>query len=302
MNELINPNSAFAPIGAIIAGLVALAVVGGAATYQYSKTADGSGSQKDASQSMQRKGFGLAANMQHDKNFKANYQQELNTYPLEDISKEEKEDLIYMREEEKLARDVYRTLYEKWGEQIFDNISYSEERHTLAIRALLERYSIEDPVLNDDVGVFQNTNLTNLYNDLVDKGSTSLVDALKVGATIEDLDIKDLQDAIDRTDNEDIRHVYENLMRGSRNHLRAFYSTLQGQTSNYTAQYITQLELEEIVSGSIERGAGHGQGGQSKRQSQQGQESYRNSAGHKYGNGERQGHGAGGACRGGACK
>jgi hypothetical protein len=183
--------------------------------------------------------------------------------PDEVLSAAETEDLLFMREEEKLARDVYISLYDKWGLQIFSNISQSEQTHTEAIRDLIEKYDLTDPVADDTVGVFVNEELAALYEDLVAQGSESEVAALTVGALIEDLDIKDLADAIERTDNEDIALVYENLQRGSRNHLRSFTRQLDMRGESYTPAYISADEYEAIIGGEQERGggAGHGWGG-----------------------------------------
>ena len=79
--------------------------------------------------------------------------------PSESLSETELSGLQFMREEEKLARDVYSTLYEKWGLPIFSNIAQSEQTHTEAVRDLLEKYNQPDPVIDDTVGVFVNTDL-----------------------------------------------------------------------------------------------------------------------------------------------
>jgi len=90
----------------------------------------------------------------------------------------------------------------------------------------------------------------------VDHGSNSLRDALEVGAAIEEIDILDLQEHMAETDNDDITLVYENLMKGSRNHLRAFVSTLEKQGFEYASQYLSQEEYEDIISSPVERGEG----------------------------------------------
>ena len=43
--------------------------------------------------------------------------------PASDLSAEETASLLFMREEEKLARDVYNALYATWGQQTFLNIA-----------------------------------------------------------------------------------------------------------------------------------------------------------------------------------
>jgi hypothetical protein len=185
----------------------------------------------------------------------------LNSLPAESLSESEKTDLLFMREEEKLARDVYQTLYEKWGIQIFSNIAQSEQTHTETIRDLLNKYRIVDPVTDDTVGVFQNEELQRLYDDLINTGLQSEISALTVGATIEDLDIKDLMEAIERTDNADIALAYENLTRGSRNHLRAFVRQLVNRGATYEPQYISNETYEEIIASDTERGNQNGKSG-----------------------------------------
>jgi hypothetical protein len=138
----------------------------------------------------------------------------------------EKSWLSYMREEEKLARDVYLFMYEKWGSQVFSNISVSEQTHMDAVKTLLDRYGIQDPAADKGPGVFTNQDLQDLYNTLVDDGSVSLVEALKVGVAIEETDIDDLNAGIASTKRKDIKTVYSNLLRGSLNHLKAFVSNL----------------------------------------------------------------------------
>jgi hypothetical protein len=180
---------------------------------------------------------------------------------MQDISEDEKEGLLFMREEEKLARDVYSMLHDKWGLTIFANISQSEQTHTEAVRTLLVKYDIVDPVSDDSVGKFVNTDLAKLYTDLIAEGQKSAVDALKVGALIEDLDIKDLQESIAKTDNDDIKLVYENLMKGSRNHLRSFISQIRSQGGTYQPIYITQEDFDAIVSSPRETGSADGASG-----------------------------------------
>ncbi len=174
--------------------------------------------------------------------------------PVQDVDETEADGLLHMREEEKLARDVYITLFEKWNINIFHNISQAEQSHMDAIKALLDKYGLEDPVTDTTVGTFQSQQFTDLYNTLVTKGNTSLSDALAVGATIEDLDINDLQNDLAATDNDDIRMVYQNLTKGSRNHLRAFIRTLTANGGTYTPQYISQELFDTIISSPMERG------------------------------------------------
>jgi hypothetical protein len=173
------------------------------------------------------------------------------------LSDTEVEGLLYMREEEKLARDVYLTLYDKWGLGVFQNISGSEQAHMDAVKSLLDRYGLEDPAAGNEIGVFTNLTLQALYDQLVEEGSQSLADALRVGAAIEEIDILDLEERIAQTDKGDIQQVYDNLMMGSSNHLRAFVSNPERQTGEtYQPQYLDQTAYESIVNSPMGRGRG----------------------------------------------
>jgi len=180
-----------------------------------------------------------------------------------DPSQEEIDGLVFMVEEEKLARDVYQGLHEEWGEQIFENIAGSEQAHMDALGRLLERYDIESPVA-DEVGVFANPELQALYDELMETGSQSLADALLVGAAIEEIDILDLEEYLAETELRDIQRVYENLLRGSQNHLRAFVKELEAETGEvYAPQYMGQEAYDEILDAPAGNGGrgGRGSGG-----------------------------------------
>jgi hypothetical protein len=137
-------------------------------------------------------------------------------------------DLAYMREEEKLARDVYNELAQKWGTPQFSNIARSEQRHTDAIAALLGRYGVADPAANKAAGTYADPALQKLHDDLVARGSKSLTEALAVGKLIEQTDIADLDKRIARTTQSDVVAVYKNLRTGSEHHLSAFSGGFTG--------------------------------------------------------------------------
>ena len=166
-----------------------------------------------------------------------------------DLTSDEIAGLVYMFEEEKLARDVYNFLFSIWGQPTFQNIALSEQAHMDAIRQLLVQYNITVP--DDVAGTFNIPSLQALYNDLVASGTLSLADALKVGATIEEVDILDLQAQIELTGNADILMVYNNLLTGSFNHLRNFVNVLSRQTGEiYQPQYLSAELYQTIISDS----------------------------------------------------
>ena len=178
----------------------------------------------------------------------------VSSMPLEELSAKEKAGLVLMVQEEKLARDVYQALFSKWNLRIFGNIGRSEQTHMDAVRSILAKYSLDDPTQGLAPGEFADPKLRDLYQELTAKGSASLTAALEVGAMIEDLDIRDLEEELAGADNRDIRVVYQNLMKGSRNHMRSFSGQLKRAGVDYKARFISADLLRQILSSPQERG------------------------------------------------
>ena len=166
-----------------------------------------------------------------------------------ELSTSELEGIAFMREEEKLARDVYIQLADLWNMNIFSNISRSEDTHMEAVKTLIDLFGFEDPVQDNEVGVFTDPILQDLHDELMVSGSISLADALLVGGAIEEIDILDLQKYLNETSNSAVIEVYENLLRGSINHLNSFVRNYERQTGEtYQPQFLSQEEYQELIS------------------------------------------------------
>lgn len=161
------------------------------------------------------------------------------------LTQDETNGLLQMREEEKLAHDVYVYFYENYGLNVFNNISESEARHMDAVLEILKSYKIHDPATNT-AGTFTNSDIQALYNKLTAEGTNEAA-ALKVGAYIEELDIEDLKILIKKTENTYISEVYTNLLNGSKNHLQAFVRNLSKRLVNYQPQILTTEEYNNII-------------------------------------------------------
>ncbi len=184
----------------------------------------------------------------------------------------EKTHLMFMREEEKMARDVYLKLGMMYPDsRIFGNIDDSEQIHTNAVKDMIEKYGLEDPNTNDNIGEYTGEEygwyFTNKYNDLIERGSISKFEALYVGAYIEELDMIDIEqcpaviveveNGINNvsecgktyTDNDDIVQLYTFLLKGSNNHLASYVKNIEKQigTGNYQAQVFTQDQVNELL-------------------------------------------------------
>ena len=179
---------------------------------------------------------------------------QLATYPLSSLSSAEADSLIFMRQEEQLAHDVYAVSATLWTAPVFANITASEATHSAAVRTLIERYQLADPLAGLPNGSFKSAAFQALYDALVLASRVSVVEALKVGVQIEELDIRDITQQLAAIDNPDILTVYGNLLRGSRNHLRAFMKVLAQQGGTYVPKYLGQVEFDAIVSTPLETG------------------------------------------------
>ena len=169
-------------------------------------------------------------------------------YSSDSVSEKEIIGLRFMREEEKLAGDVYKLFYKMYGLNIFNNIASSEDTHTEAVLDLINVFGIDDPSESVAEGTYADTALQSLYDNLITQGKDSETDALLVGALIEETDIIDIQNQLDEfVQNEEIRVVYLNLIKGSKNHLRAFVRNLNSRGVAYSPQLLDESYYNEII-------------------------------------------------------
>lgn len=211
-----------------------------------------------------------------------------------ELSASDADALRFMREEEKMARDVYNALYQTWGLPVFQNIAASEQAHMDAILSLLNAYGLDDPAAGKGPGEFTNPDLQALHDELVDQGSRSLADALLAGGAIEEIDILDLEARLAEAENPYMIQTFNNLRKGSENHLRAFVNNYERQAGlTYGPQYMTQARYQTAMAarGSGRNGAQNGpgaqnqnaQGNQNQGQSGQGQNGAGNGNGYRGG-------------------
>lgn len=175
--------------------------------------------------------------------------------PADALSVQEADQLRYLREEEKLTRDVYDRMYQVWGLPIFDNISSAEQRHMDAVLQVISKYGLSDPAYLYS-GQFNDEELQVLYDILEAQGRASQLDALLVGGLIEEVDMQDLNEMLSATNNETLINLYEKLLCGSRNHLRTFVRQIESRGTVYQAQVLDQDEVDAIVDSPMERRCG----------------------------------------------
>ncbi len=122
---------------------------------------------------------------------------------------------------------------------------------------MISAYNLTDPSTGVE-GTFTDPTIAGLYDQLKNQGAVSVEEALKSGAFIEEYDILDLGKLIDATQNPAVQQIYGNLLNGSRNHLRAFVSTLAIYGITYTPELMNASDFEAIVSTPMESGSQSG--------------------------------------------
>lgn len=144
-----------------------------------------------------------------------------------ELTKDQKDMLFFIYQEEKLARDVYITLSKIYKDELtFAFIQMAEQKHVDSARELCNTYGVETSHSDEGlVGKFESLVLQTLYASCIEKGKRSLLDALEVGEFIEMTDIEDLEQASVGMPSE-VVDVYENLKQRNLNHLHAFQSAM----------------------------------------------------------------------------
>ncbi len=147
----------------------------------------------------------------------------------EQLSPAGRADLQFTREEERMARDLYRTFADRYdGVQVFDRIAASEQMHFDAVGRLLSRYGVADPSSGKAAGVYADDAIQTLFDDWKATGLKSSDDALAVGADLEKRDIADLQKLGAKDSPSDVTFVYQRLLSASERHLTAFTAVADG--------------------------------------------------------------------------
>ncbi|MCB0873766.1 MAG: DUF2202 domain-containing protein [Actinobacteria bacterium] len=172
------------------------------------------------------------------------------------ITSSEAADLQLMRDEERMARDLYRVISTKYGGLLpFSNIQRSEQRHFDAVGSLLTRYDVADPAVGKTAGVYANAEVQRLYDGWRSTALKSKTYAYRVGIALEKRDIADLTRAINATSDPVTKQVLTNLRSASKKHLAAFTRAANGQTA--TAAGKAQMG-KRGRQGQMQRGAGAG--------------------------------------------
>jgi hypothetical protein len=143
------------------------------------------------------------------------------------LSASERQTLLHLSEQEKLARDLYESLSETWRLDVFHTTSGSEDIHADALRTLLGRYKLFDPSQGLGRGEFSRVDLAERYGDLIARGRFSPVEALKAAASVEELEIEDMSRRLLDVQVPEIQSVLETVVSSDKHHLRSLVVALR---------------------------------------------------------------------------
>ncbi len=168
--------------------------------------------------------------------------------PKEDLSLAEKTWMTKIALEEKMAYDFYYMMFNKWNEPAFMRIMNAELRHKTLMVRMLEKYGLSNPIDDSKIGQYTDNGLQRTYNSLLSKGNQSLKDAMIAAAGLEEQDYMDLQQALDTTDNADLRLAFRQMKRGSANHLRAMVFQLKNLYDyDYEPQHLDKSTFDSLM-------------------------------------------------------
>lgn len=173
--------------------------------------------------------------------------------PKRELSKEEINGILYIREEEKLLRDTYLFLQSKWGNPLFSGMFDATQSHMDAVLLLIQKYNLEDPATKTGVGEFITPEIQSLYYIIKEEGEKSEVDGLRAAAIVQENIVFQLESLLLKTESEDVKLVYEVLAKASRNHLRVIVNALKEKGVEYNPRYLTEEEFKEIINSPIEK-------------------------------------------------
>ncbi len=158
--------------------------------------------------------------------------------------------ILSLRQEEKVAYDVYTYMFDKYQSKVFKNIAENEKSHMDKMKELIDQFNLSDPLEGtvDKKGVFSNKKMQALYDEMVMAGNYGLLDALRAAARFEETDIIDLRKNMSSASNEAVINVYLNLESGSQDHLRLLVKYIKEEGISYKPSYLSKEEYDQIMS------------------------------------------------------
>jgi hypothetical protein len=202
--------------------------VSSSGTFEYSERLNVNASVNDKKMVTAQQGTQVAA---HDQSStKANEHLIISETPVAALSDAQKESLLFMYNEEKMARDLYVSLNALNPIKTLENIALrAEQTHMEMVYELITKYDLDTQNLTELApNEFSNAAVQNLYDALYERGAPSLQASLEVGCMVEVTDINDLNVHLAEVQGiEDLEAVFENLRAGSYTHYWAFDTALK---------------------------------------------------------------------------
>src|SRR6476620_4362177 len=165
------------------------------------------------------------------------------------LSPAETKALINLHDNQKLSLFVYDSLYAIWGINPFGNIRSAESQHVNFLDDVADNYALEletnEP--GNSAATFTTPQAETIYQESISKGSLSVVDALKMGARLEEMSLQVLHNAKAVTIKSDLLHTFDILAMGSKNNLQAFNRRLKMYGITYEPGFLEQKDFRNII-------------------------------------------------------
>lgn len=169
------------------------------------------------------------------------------------LGADEIEFIYALREDEKISRDLTLVLAELYPEvQFFSRVAKAGATHIATVERLLDYYEIEYPKLSAP-GMFGDESRQNHYDQLLAMGETE-EGGYRAIAQLEEENIVAYDEVIDDIDNPNIEIVVANLLKSSKNHLRAAVRQITRVGGEYIPQLLDDATYNNIVGSTPEKG------------------------------------------------
>lgn len=163
------------------------------------------------------------------------------------INDEEKRSLEHITEEVKLARDFAVLMGSKHNSDFFNKIGETKQSDLDKLKDILESKNIDDPVKNDESGIYKSENFTDLYKGFTESGNTNISNALKAGAEISELQISDCNKFLNIATDQEIKDIFSLIKKNSEKNLKSYINQLSQKGIGYIPKHLTSEDFNKIL-------------------------------------------------------
>lgn len=162
------------------------------------------------------------------------------------ISTDEQKALVQIFEQEKLARDVYSQIGEKFGIKILKNAAIGKQKQMSLILDFMTLNQVA-VAFDDAQGVFKSPELRENYSAFLTEGLGSLNNAFRVGAKMEDYNIYHIDKILATQTTGKLVLLLSKLSCSAGNELKTQVNMLVGNGEMFMPDYISVKLYRSIM-------------------------------------------------------